>query len=118
IGARGSSPAGTVALGHKTQFAARGRDGRVGTAQQTKNPLPAPPRSRGSVLTHTARASVFALKMQCFPPNRSEEHTSELQSRENLVCRLPLEKKKKHPASDLKLIHTDPHSPNGNKADD
>src|SRR5690606_7327024 len=25
--------------------------------------------------------------------NRSEEHTSELQSRENLVCRLPLEKK-------------------------
>src|SRR5436309_8794348 len=27
---------------------------------------------------------------------RSEEHTSELQSRENLVCRLPLEKKKKN----------------------
>src|SRR5690606_41985416 len=29
------------------------------------------------------------------PVNRSEEHTSELQSRENLVCRLLLEKKKK-----------------------
>src|SRR5690606_39404894 len=28
--------------------------------------------------------------------HRSEEHTSELQSRENLVCRLLLEKKKKH----------------------
>src|SRR5690606_14075610 len=28
------------------------------------------------------------------PKNRSEEHTSELQSRENLVCRLLLEKKK------------------------
>src|SRR5690606_40492071 len=28
--------------------------------------------------------------------DRSEEHTSELQSRENLVCRLLLEKKKKH----------------------
>src|SRR5690606_12769472 len=27
---------------------------------------------------------------------RSEEHTSELQSRENLVCRLLLEKKKRH----------------------
>src|SRR5436309_9761762 len=27
---------------------------------------------------------------------RSEEHTSELQSRENLVCRLLLEKKKNH----------------------
>src|SRR5207302_10672294 len=29
------------------------------------------------------------------PEFRSEEHTSELQSRENLVCRLLLEKKKK-----------------------
>src|SRR5690606_41330297 len=29
------------------------------------------------------------------PARRSEEHTSELQSRENLVCRLLLEKKKK-----------------------
>src|SRR5690606_41155109 len=28
---------------------------------------------------------------------RSEEHTSELQSRENLVCRLLLEKKKRKP---------------------
>src|SRR5688572_33429483 len=29
------------------------------------------------------------------PVNRSEEHTSELQSQSNLVCRLLLEKKKK-----------------------
>src|SRR5690349_21975940 len=29
------------------------------------------------------------------PQNRSEEHTSELQSRRDLVCRLLLEKKKK-----------------------
>src|SRR5206468_8579135 len=29
-------------------------------------------------------------------PHRSEEHTSELQSRSDLVCRLLLEKKKKH----------------------
>src|SRR5690606_41052182 len=29
-------------------------------------------------------------------PDRSEEHTSELQSRENLVCRLLLEKQKKN----------------------
>src|SRR5690606_41863936 len=37
------------------------------------------------------------------PPfrRRSEEHTSELQSRENLVCRLLLEKKKKEPKSDI-----------------
>src|SRR5690606_42109828 len=31
----------------------------------------------------------------CIRSRRSEEHTSELQSRENLVCRLLLEKKKK-----------------------
>src|SRR5690606_40469724 len=31
---------------------------------------------------------------QILTPERSEEHTSELQSRENLVCRLLLEKKK------------------------
>src|SRR5690606_41558656 len=30
-------------------------------------------------------------------PSRSEEHTSELQSRENLVCRLLLEKEKHAP---------------------
>src|SRR5690606_39598048 len=32
----------------------------------------------------------------CAIKKRSEEHTSELQSRENLVCRLLLEKKKKN----------------------
>src|SRR5690606_41010625 len=32
---------------------------------------------------------------------RSEEHTSELQSRENLVCRLLLEKKQDYPAQHL-----------------
>src|SRR3712207_7690758 len=31
-------------------------------------------------------------------PTRSEEHTSELQSRQYLVCRLLLEKKKLHPS--------------------
>src|SRR2546427_5000997 len=32
-------------------------------------------------------------------PSRSEEHTSELQSQSNLVCRLLLEKKKKNMAA-------------------
>src|SRR5690606_41079864 len=32
--------------------------------------------------------------VKIIPMQRSEEHTSELQSRENLVCRLLLEKKK------------------------
>src|SRR5436309_7494538 len=35
---------------------------------------------------------------------RSEEHTSELQSRENLVCRLLLEKKKREQLQDQDVI--------------
>src|SRR5690606_39294933 len=37
----------------------------------------------------------ITLRNTCASRSRSEEHTSELQSRENLVCRLLLEKKKK-----------------------
>src|SRR3712207_8598977 len=37
-------------------------------------------------------------------PSRSEEHTSELQSRQYLVCRLLLEKKKKQ--ENIKVVHT------------
>src|SRR2546430_3184233 len=57
------------------------------------------PRARGnrpSFLSQPMRSavptdSVFAQKSQS---RRSEEHTSELQSQSNLVCRLLLEKKK------------------------
>src|SRR5258707_11958062 len=37
-------------------------------------------------------------------PGRSEEHTSELQSRQYLVCRLLLEKKKKF-SNEIKEVH-------------
>src|SRR3712207_7058887 len=40
---------------------------------------------------------------------RSEEHTSELQSRQYLVCRLLLEKKKKHRVSHLIDYHIHVH---------
>src|SRR2546427_6894123 len=40
-----------------------------------------------------SRSAVFYRRC---PPGRSEEHTSELQSQSNLVCRLLLEKKKKN----------------------
>src|SRR3712207_7225900 len=40
-----------------------------------------------------------------FPVARSEEHTSELQSRQYLVCRLLLEKKKKKNLRLLTLYH-------------
>src|SRR5690606_40243214 len=43
----------------------------------------------GICLGHQGIGEVFGARLF----NRSEEHTSELQSRENLVCRLLLEKK-------------------------
>src|SRR5690606_27936459 len=56
----------------------------------------------GSTLTLAANAGIITLTIPVIVAafasiflNRSEEHTSELQSRENLVCRLLLEKKKK-----------------------
>src|SRR2546427_5743719 len=48
-------------------------------------------RSRVAVSARSARTAVASSK----PSWRSEEHTSELQSQSNLVCRLLLEKKKK-----------------------
>src|SRR3712207_6911564 len=38
--------------------------------------------------------------------SRSEEHTSELQSRQYLVCRLLLEKKKTNPSSSLFIVYS------------
>src|SRR5436309_8363243 len=52
---------------------------------------------RSLILSAPARSMVYISSTERRPPPtvRSEEHTSELQSRENLVCRLLLEKKKK-----------------------
>src|SRR5438046_6909600 len=67
-----------------------------------------PPRSTLFPYTTLFRSNTFApASMSCavwnswrttavpWPSSRSEEHTSELQSLTNLVCRLLLEKKKK-----------------------
>src|SRR2546427_3435453 len=46
-------------------------------------------------------------RLGCETPSRSEEHTSELQSQSNLVCRLLLEKKKRslqHPSNDFMTL--------------
>src|SRR3712207_7606573 len=48
----------------------------------------------GHIGAHPVQHAVVAL-LQRSPQPRSEEHTSELQSRQYLVCRLLLEKKKK-----------------------
>src|SRR5207302_9409734 len=42
-------------------------------------------------------------RLEVLAIGRSEEHTSELQSRENLVCRLLLEKKKKKKKKKIKI---------------
>src|SRR6185436_21172481 len=53
-----------------------------------------------------SRARAGPRRSRCSTPrisprsSRSEEHTSELQSPDNLVCRLLLEKKKKHLATE------------------
>src|SRR2546421_7901511 len=51
--------------------------------------------ARPSAATSAASAWIAAETVRCRSANRSEEHTSELQSRSDLVCRLLLEKKKK-----------------------
>src|SRR2546430_11914920 len=61
--------------------------GRV-TSLEVSLTRPEPPRSR------RARALALDVDVVCQRARRSEEHTSELQSQSNLVCRLLLEKKK------------------------
>src|SRR5688572_32790469 len=59
-----------------------------GTSIATLAPWPCPP--------DLVCLPVFPLTFALQPGLRSEEHTSELQSQSNLVCRLLLEKKKKN----------------------
>src|SRR3712207_8820261 len=61
-------------------------------------PADAPaPNGADTLVPRLAAVSLGAARL----PHRSEEHTSELQSRQYLVCRLLLEKKKNQPP----LIH-------------
>src|SRR5690606_40459312 len=67
-------------------------------SQVSSPPMPDPmqvptlsPITSSSLSPASSRASAAPISANC---TRSEEHTSELQSRENLVCRLLLEKKK------------------------
>src|SRR5947209_8289054 len=73
-----SQPWGTEAIGQRCTVTYRARIG---------SPIPA---LRGGM-----RQNAGALSNLLKSGNRSEEHTSELQSRQYLVCRLLLEKKKK-----------------------
>src|SRR5262249_61590350 len=59
-------------------------------------PAPFGPRRASTSPCPTDRVTSLSATME---PKRSEEHTSELQSLTNLVCRLLLEKKKQHERS-------------------
>src|SRR6266702_4314201 len=59
--------------------------------------LPISPSARSSRYSRRASRSLSSLRAYSVP--RSEEHTSELQSRGHLVCRLLLEKKKNNTRS-------------------
>src|SRR5436309_11761331 len=70
--------------------------------------LPAPPRVEeigGQGQKALDRATRARSELRLETELRSEEHTSELQSRENLVCRLLLEKKKKKKEKILIMIY-------------
>src|SRR5437667_8962587 len=61
----------------------------------------------GSSVNMTPLAPRSLRTMSCTPADRSEEHTSELQSHHDLVCRLLLEKKKKNSNTDHTNTLTD-----------
>src|SRR2546422_5527189 len=89
---------------YTTLFRSRGGGGRPGRARGRKRPdlggssdPPGSSRSRDGGHAHQLYAR--------WPGSRSEEHTSELQSRLHLVCRLLLEKKKKN-IQQLSLGHS------------
>src|SRR5256886_5989739 len=76
--------------------------GNLRSGVDARSPLthhPRPCRSTcGSVATRADRVAAARQPCRRVVRVRSEEHTSELQSQSNLVCRLLLEKKKKiHP---------------------
>src|SRR2546430_12973488 len=75
---------------------------------------------RFSIFTHPSFCTGNALGAFCkscarfvFAAQRSEEHTSELQSQSNLVCRLLLEKNKREPRAALTAAHTLLRAPPG-----
>src|SRR5690606_40813533 len=72
-----------------SDLAGRDRDPR-GAPRRSRQPLRGPSPRAAAVRAQVAAAGDGGGQR----PGRSEEHTSELQSRENIVCRLLLEKKK------------------------
>src|SRR5258708_16502894 len=68
------------------------------------------PRGQSLSPAHASGSSPRTTHRSSAPRYRSEEHTSELQSPDHLVCRLLLEKKKNTP-SDILCPTPPPHTP-------
>src|SRR5690606_41394937 len=87
---------------YTTLFRSGGDGRRRGVQAAVRRLRPGHPRLEPSRRIRTGAVSGTRRRQSPHPRRRaaagarSEEHTSELQSRENLVCRLLLEKKKKH----------------------
>src|SRR5438477_7582737 len=94
-GPRKNRPAGSPYVPSNVRFArpcwsCRARNTTGSTSSPARRKLPVPAGHRSEV-----RRPQVQRKRRAFRNQRSEEHTSELQSHVNLVCRLLLEKKKK-----------------------
>src|SRR3712207_8384269 len=61
---------------------------------------------RVSMRSFTESRLIVVLFLSAIPQVRSEEHTSELQSRQYLVCRLLLEKKKNNHSNEPMSLNT------------
>src|SRR5690606_40295188 len=73
------------------------RQAREGPLLRPLPQRPGDPREPGAAAEGLHGPPVRGQLLPQSQPSRSEEHTSELQSRENLVCRLLLEKKNNNP---------------------
>src|SRR2546427_7359475 len=83
---------------YTTLFRSRNPAGAAGAPCSCVAAAPKSARSGGALVGGPGTRQLgWPFAESCFSwPSRSEEHTSELQSQSNLVCRLLLEKKKKH----------------------
>src|SRR3712207_8405626 len=67
------------------------------------------PRTRSNIIATPGETTTRSYDHDGPEARRSEEHTSELQSRQYLVCRLLLEKKQTREPSGAHIPHTSPH---------
>src|SRR3712207_7203059 len=74
-------------------------------ANHARNSAGESPRQNGTSTTRRKSMAPARRPLRVALAKRSEEHTSELQSRQYLVCRLLLEKKKKKIDKSLLLTH-------------